>query len=149
MSVTTTSTVALGRPWKHAVLWLLALGPFFFASYGFANWLASTRADVGIVVFDWERWIPFLPWTIVPYWSIDLLYALSLFLCATQTEVGIHARRLLAAQLICVTCFLLFPLQVSFPRPATDGVFGLMFDVLMGFDKPFNQAPSVLFALLV
>jgi len=60
-------------PWRRGVVWLLFLGPFFFLSYGFANWWAATRAVPGIIVFDWERHIPFLPWTIVPYWSIDLL----------------------------------------------------------------------------
>ena len=67
------------RPWRRAALWLAFLGPFFFASYGFANGFASTRAHVGVIAFDWERNIPFLPWTIVPYWSIDVLYAISFF----------------------------------------------------------------------
>ena len=73
-----------GRPWGRALAWLAVLGPFFFASYGLANWLASRRVEVGAVVFDWEHSIPFLPWTIVPYWSIDLFYALSLFVCASR-----------------------------------------------------------------
>lgn len=149
MWVSSTSATTSGRPWKHAALWLVGLGPFFFLSYGFATWFTSQRTFVGSLVFDWEQRIPFLSWTIVPYWSIDLLYALSLFVCATQSEVNVHGRRLLGAQLICVTCFLLFPLQFTFIRPATDGVFGLMFEVLMGFDKPFNQAPSLHIALLV
>jgi protein-tyrosine phosphatase/membrane-associated phospholipid phosphatase len=137
------------RPWKRAAAWLAFLGPFFFASYGFANWVASRRADVGSLVYDWERTIPFAPWTIVPYWSIDAFYAVSVFVCATARELDTHARRLVAAQVGAVACFLLFPLTFTFPRPETDGLFGTMFDVLMGFDKPFNQAPSLHMALLV
>ena len=137
------------RPWKRAFGWLFLLGPFFFASYGFANWVASLREEVGVVVFQWEHFIPFVPWTIVPYWSIDLLYGVSLFVCASREELDVHGRRLLCAQLISVSCFLLFPLRFAFQRPETDGVFGWMFDVLMGFDKPFNQAPSLHMALLV
>jgi protein-tyrosine phosphatase len=137
------------RPGRRAAAWLAFLGPFFFASYGLANWLASRRAEVGAIVFDWESAIPFLPWTIVPYWSIDLLYGVSLFVCASRRELDVHAARLLAAQVICVACFLLFPLRFTFGRPETEGVFGWMFDVLMGFDKPFNQAPSLHIALLV
>jgi protein-tyrosine phosphatase len=57
--------------------------------------------------------------------------------------------RLLTAQLICVSIFLLFPLHFTFERPPTDGVFGAMFDALMGFDQPYNQAPSLHIALLV
>ena len=59
------------RPWRRAIAWLLLLGPFFFASYGFATWISSQRTDVGFIVFAWERHIPLLPWTIIPYWLID------------------------------------------------------------------------------
>jgi protein-tyrosine phosphatase len=137
------------RPWRRALLWLAFLGPFFFASYGFANWLASRRETVAAIVFDWERHVPFAAWTIVPYWSIDFLYGLSLFFCTTRRELDVHGRRLLCAQLICVACFIAFPLRFAFLRPETGGFFGLMFDVLTGFDKPFNQAPSLHIALLV
>jgi protein-tyrosine phosphatase/membrane-associated phospholipid phosphatase len=137
------------RPWRRAALWLVLLGPFFFATYGFANWMASQRAEVGAIVFQWEHRIPFLAWTIVPYWSIDVLYAVSVFVCASRGELDVHVRRLLAAQVVAVACFLLFPLQFVFERPPTDGVYGWMFDVLTGFDKPFNQAPSLHIALLV
>lgn len=138
-----------GRPWKRAAAWLAFLGPFFFTSYGFANWVASRREGVGSLVYDWEHAIPFEAWTIVPYWSIDAFYTVSLFVCATARELDTHARRLLAAQVGAITCFLLFPLTFSVPRPATEGLFGTMFDLLMGFDKPFNQAPSLHIALLV
>ena len=137
------------RPWRAALAWLCFLGPFFFASYGFANWMASRRADVGSIVFDWESRIPFLAWTIVPYWSIDLFYGISLLVCATRSELFTHAMRLVAAQVISVACFLAFPLSFTFPRPAASGLFGWMFDILAGFDKPFNQAPSLHVALLV
>lgn len=135
--------------WKRGVLWLLLLGPLFFASYGFANWLTAQREDVGSLVFAWESAMPLWPWSIVPYWSIDLLYGLSFLLPATRREMDRHALRLLTAQIICVACFLLWPLRFTFERPELDGFFGWMFDVLMGFDKPFNQAPSLHIALLV
>ncbi|HSX71072.1 MAG TPA: phosphatase PAP2/dual specificity phosphatase family protein [Pseudomonas sp.] len=135
--------------WKRGVLWLLLLGPLFFASYGFANWFTSQRDDVGSLVFAWEGATPLWAWTIVPYWSIDLLYGLSFLLPITRREMDRHALRLLSTQLICVACFLLWPLRFTFERPELSGFFGWMFDVLMGFDKPFNQAPSLHIALLV
>lgn len=136
-------------PWRRSVLWLLFLGPFFFASYGFANRIAAERGVVDSLVFDWERHVPFLPWTILPYWSIDLFYGLSFLYCRDRASVDRHAFRLLTAQLACVAAFLLFPLHFSFDRPHTDGLFGAMFDALMGFDQPYNQAPSLHIALLV
>jgi len=138
-----------GRPWGRAAAWLAFLGPFFFASYGFATWFTAERAGVGAIVFDWERAIPFAPWTIVPYWSIDFLYGVSLFVCADRRELDMHAKRLLTAQLIAVSMFLLFPLRFTFDRPDADGMFGSLFDFLAMFDKPFNQAPSLHVALLV
>jgi protein-tyrosine phosphatase/membrane-associated phospholipid phosphatase len=143
------SGAATSRPWRRAAAWLAFLGPFFFASYGFATWFTAQRADVGAVVFGWEERIPFLAWTILPYWSIDVLYAVSLFLCTTRRELDAHARRLLTAQAVAVACFLAFPLRFTFERPDTGGLFGVLFDVLGSFDKPFNQAPSLHIALLL
>lgn len=134
---------------KPAVLWLLLLAPLFFSTYGFATWVTSQRSDVGTLVFGWESHMPFWAWTIVPYWSIDLLYGFSLLLPNSRHELRQHALRLLTAQVIAVSCFLIWPLRFTFERPALDGVFGWLFAVLAGFDKPFNQAPSLHIALLV
>jgi len=142
-------TVVTSRPWLRAFAWLAFLGPFFFASYGFANWSASLREHVPAIVFDWERAIPFWPWSIVPYWIIDALYGLSLFLCATRGELDTHGRRLLTAQVVAVACFVLLPHRFTFEHPAVDGALGGLFAVLLGFDKPFNQIPSLHIALAV
>ena len=137
------------RPWRKALLWLAITAAVFYASYGGANWLASRRSDVGHVVLDWERHIPFLAWSILPYWSINAFYAASFFVCRDEVELRIQVRRLLTAQVIAVICFVLFPLRMTFDRPPTDGVPGFLFEVLGGFDKPFNQAPSLHVALSV
>ena len=137
------------KPWGRALAWLAFLGPFFFASYGLATWVTAQRLNVGAIVFDWERAIPFLPWTIVPYWSIDFLFACSLFTCTDRHELDMHGMRLFTAQVIAVCCFLLFPLTFTFHRPVVDGAFGWLFQALALFDKPFNQAPSLHVALLV
>ena len=137
------------RPLLRAVVWLLFLAPFFFISYGLTNWFTAQRDDVGVIVFDWEYSIPFLAWTILPYWTIDFFYGVSLFLPRSKYELDAHAKRLLFAQIISVLGFLAFPLQYSFVRPETDGFFGWLFEVLLGFDKPFNQAPSLHISLLV
>ena len=134
---------------KRAALWLAFLAPVFYLTYGFANWSASQRDHVGSIVYDWERTVPFLAWTIIPYWSINAFYALSLFLNASKSGVDRLAARYLTAQTVAVSCFLAFPLAASFTRPQTSGLPGFMFDVLGGFDKPFNQAPSLHIALTV
>ena len=137
------------RPWLRAAAWLAFLGPFFFVTYGFANWWTGRLPHVGSVVFGWEKHIPFWPWTIVPYMALDAFYAGSLFLCATRAELNTHARRLLSASVLSVAGFLLFPLRFSFARPATSGLTGLLFNALAGFDKPYNQAPSLHISLVL
>jgi hypothetical protein len=138
-----------GRPWVPAALWLAFLGPFFFLSYNFANGYASRLEHVPSIAFDWERHLPFLPWTIVPYWSSDLLYALSLALCRTRAELNRHGLRLLAIQIVSVACFVAFPLRYAFERPPMTGLPAYLFDLLTGFDQPFNQAPSLHVSLAV
>ena len=139
----------LAVPWQRSIVWLLFLGPFFFLSYGYANHVAASHGVTDSLLFEWERDIPFLPWTILPYWSIDLFYGLSFLLCRNPLEVDRHALRLLTAQLVSVACFLLVPLHFSLERPQVNGFFGTLFDMLMGFDQPYNQAPSLHIGLLV
>lgn len=135
--------------WRRGLAWLALLGPFFYLSYGLANHLAAQRADVPSVVFDFERSIPFWAWTILPYWTVNAFYVGSLFVHRSAQAVDVQGRRLLTAQLIAVSCFLLWPLRFSFERPETSGWAGLMFDALTSFDKPYNQAPSLHIALLL
>ena len=143
------SAVSEARPWKAATLWLIALGALFFSSYNATNWLASQRAQVPSIVFAWEAYVPYAPWTIVPYWSIDLFYCISLYVCRTRAELTTQAWRLLTVQLISITVFVAAPLRCTFVRPETTGVLGAMLDALLAFDKPFNQAPALHISLLV
>jgi hypothetical protein len=81
------------RPWSTASVYMVAMGAFFYSSYGFANWATSHRNHVPSIVFGWEHRIPFLDWTIVPYWSIDVFYCFSFFVCRTRNELHLHAKR--------------------------------------------------------
>jgi hypothetical protein len=101
------------------------------------------------MAFGWERHVPFWPWTIFPYWSINVLYALSPFLGRTPHRIDRHGARLLTATLIACACFVLWPLRFSFGQPAVTGAPALLFDALRSFDQPYNQAPSLHIALAV
>jgi membrane-associated phospholipid phosphatase len=137
------------RPWRRAVAWLLFLGPLFVLTYTFADFSASRREHVAVLMFPWERYIPFLGWTILPYCSSDILYVLSVLICRTRDELDRHGKRLAAIQIFSVACFLAFPLRCGFERPAVSGWEGELFAALRSFDRPFNQAPSLHVALAV
>src|SRR5258708_11715790 len=95
------------RPLLRGLAWLAFLAPFFFLTYGGANTLAAQRSHVGSIVFEWEYSIPFMAWTIVPYWSIDAFYGLSLLLCRTRGQLYTHAPRPLTAPIVAVACLVL------------------------------------------
>jgi hypothetical protein len=124
--------------------WLAFLGPFFFLSYNFANHAAAAREPgVPSIVFGWEQWVPFWAWTILPYWSSDLLYALSFWTCRTKAEIDRLGARLIAIQVVSVCFFVLFPLRLTFQRPVLDGFLGQLFQTLVSFDLVYNEAPSL------
>lgn len=128
---------------RLAAWWTIFLVAFFFASYAFAAWITHFRHDVPSLFFGWEVHIPFLAWTIIPYWSTDLLFVYSPFLFNSREGLTTHCKRLLAVQGLSVLIFLLFPLRLAFPTPNTTGLLGWMFLLRTGADTQFNLAPSL------
>ena len=134
---------------KTSLLKLALIGALFYTSYGLSNHYAASLAYVPEVAFAWERGIPFWEWTILPYWSLNLMYAAAFFLCRDTREQNRYVARLVSAQIIATSCFMLFPLHFGWPKPPTDGLWGWLFDSLVAFDLPYNQAPSLHIALAI
>ena len=134
---------------KISLCKLALVGALFYTSYGLSNHYAASLAYVPEIAFAWERGIPFWAWTIVPYWSLNLMYAAAFFLCRNACEQNRYVARLVLAQIIATTCFMLFPLHFGWPKPPTDGLWSWLFDSLVAFDLPYNQAPSLHIALAV
>jgi len=129
--------------------WFVATSTTFTVAYWIANRLTSMRESLGAGVFAWEASIPFVSWTIVPYLSIGLFFAVSFFVDPDNMNLRRHVWRLLFVLGISLICYALFPLRFTFDRPPTDGVFGLLFGALGEFDLPFNRAPSLHISVLV
>ncbi len=139
------SLFELDRPARAMV----ALSVVFMLLYGLSNHMTALRHDIGDAVFDWERAIPFAPWTIVPYLSICPFFVLSFFVGRDPEELDRHVRRLLAVLLVSVVCYALFPLRFTFERPALSGMWGLLFGALRLLDLPYNRAPSLHISVLL
>ena len=127
----------------------VGLSILFLIVYGGGNWITARRANVGMLYFEWERSIPFVPFFILPYMSIDLFFVAAPFLCRTERELSIFAKRIAAAIIVAGICFLLFPLRFAFPRPHADGWLGAIFDWFRGMDAPYNLLPSLHAALML
>ena len=134
---------------KTSLLKLALIGALFYTSYGLSNHYAASLAYVPEIAFAWERNIPFWEWTILPYWSLNLMYAAAFFLCRNACEQNRYVARLVLAQIVATICFMLFPLHFGWPKPPTDGLWGWLFDSLVAFDLPYNQAPSLHIALSI
>ena len=119
------------------------LSILFLIVYGGCDWITAHRANVGEFFFDWERAIPFVPFFILPYMSIDLFFLVAPFLCRSNRELSIFAKRIATAILIAGMCFLIWPLRFAFPRPHADGALGALFDWFRGMDAPYNLFPSL------
>ena len=121
------------RPWRRAALWLALLGAVLLSSptasrTGSPRSAPTCRRSSSTGSARSRSW----PGRSCPTGRSTLFYGLSLFVCATRRELDTHARRLLTAQLVAVTCFLAFPLRFTFDRPDVGGgLSGFLFDALL------------------
>jgi len=136
---------------KHSKALVVSAGlsVLFLVVYSGCNWITGQRSHVGSFYFEWERGIPFVPFMVLPYMSIDLFFIAAPFLCRTEEELRIFSRRVIAAIIVAGVCFLLFPLRFAFPRPHANGWLGAVFGWFRGVDLPFNLFPSLHAALLL
>lgn len=141
----------------RGLLWLIVLAPLFYLSCSFANSVAEFRHIQASVAFQWEDWIPFRPWTILPYWSPVILCAISFFvrlgashkIDQQQRLLDKHAKRLLLCLFLATICYLLIPLKFAYTPPQLDVFFAFFFAPWYSFDYPYNQLPSLHIALLI
>ncbi len=134
--------------WRALTL-SLALSLLFLVVYGGCLWITVRRSDIGVFYFQWEREIPFVPWMILPYLSIDLFFIGAPFLFPDERELRLYGWRVAASIVIAGICFLVFPLRFAFPRPHAAGWLGMLFDQFRALDAPHNLCPSLHAALLV
>lgn len=123
---------------------MLLCSAVFMIVYNYSAWHISTLEKVHSFIFDFEKYIPFIPWTIIPYMTSGLFFCSVFFFCKTKEQLKVLVQRMLFATVVSGICFLLFPLKFSFQKPEVDdSIFRYSFQFLTTFDSPFNQAPSL------
>ncbi len=116
---------------------------WFVFVYNGCNYLASLRDDVGNCAFWWERYYPFVPVLIIPYWSIDLLFVVAPFFIPSSFLLRQHVKRITMGIAIAGFFFLNFPLTLIYQRPLVTGFLGKLFGSLENFNNFYNCAPSL------
>lgn len=134
---------------RRAAIQSVLLSVLFLLVYGGCNSIAAQRTDVGTWYFALDRQVPFVPWMIVPYLSIDAFFVLAPFLCRDREDLNLYSRRVTMAIVVAGICFLLIPLRFAFDRPPANGWSGALLDAFASLDRPFNLFPSLHVTLAV
>lgn len=127
---------------KERLLWVAVMGLFFFLAYGAANAIAALTAPHPAPYMAWERAIPFLPAFILPYLSLDILFAAAFLASPDRAALQRLGLRCGLAIVLSVAVFVVFPLQFGFERPAAQGWTAPLF-ALLALDEPYNLFPSL------
>ena len=116
----------------------------FSLFYNVNAWYASTLDYVPSFIFSFEQYIPFIPWTVIPYMTSGIFFVIVFFLCETRQELQTLTKRVVFVSVAAGLFFLLFPLKFSFIKPETSSaLFNFFFQFIEKVDSPFNEAPSL------
>ncbi len=116
----------------------------FMVVYNFCTWYASSLDHIPSFTFDFEKSIPFVPWSIIPYMAGGLFFCLVFFSCKDKYQLKILTWRMLFVIITAGIFFITIPLRFSFPKPeVSHALLRMPFSFLKTFDSPFNQSPSL------
>ncbi len=116
----------------------------FATVYSLCTQYASSLDDVPSLVFDFERSIPFMPLSIIPYMASGLFFCLVFFTCKDKRQLKILTWRMLFVILTAGICYMTVPLRFSLIKPdVNNSILQLPFSFLKAVDSPFNQSPSL------
>ena len=127
-------------------IWIGGANVFFFIVYGFCNYYASTLPTEKLLrlYMNWELELPLVPWMIIPYRSIEILFTVTIFFLSRKA-LERYGKQMMLTMIISGLIFILFPGECGFqrPNPAELGSFGVFFKILYSLDKPHNLFPSL------
>lgn len=116
--------------------------PFFAFVYGYTNWRAKSARQTFSFAFDWELDLPFIPWMILPYMSLNLLVCAPIFF-TNPGEIRRLGRAVAFATVLGGAMFYLMPAPIKFIRPGDVPGWNFLFDVVWTLDGVNNTLPSM------
>jgi len=116
----------------------------FTAVYNFTTIYASSLDYVPSFTFYFERFIPFVPLSIIPYMMSGIFFCAVFFCCKSENQLRILTWRMLFVTITAGIFFIAVPLRFSLEKPDVSNDFlNLPFLLLKAVDAPFNQSPSL------
>jgi membrane-associated phospholipid phosphatase len=113
----------------------------FLLTYGGTNWLASMPQTRLHIYFSQELAIPFVPWMIWAYLSLQVFFVLPL-LVLNSAGLSRFGGALALATLIAAVIHLSLPADLGWTRPANVPGYPV-FTRFFSFDRPHNLVPSL------
>lgn len=122
----------------------------FVIIYGGCNYLASIRENHFKFYFDWELSIPFVPWMVYIYLSLNLIFFLPLFFCSIKSMFAL-TKAFLFSLISAGLVFIIFPTSLGFQRKENIEDYNEIFQSIYQLDHPHNLLPSlhITFSLLI
>ncbi|WP_346880919.1 phosphatase PAP2 family protein [uncultured Algibacter sp.] len=129
---------------KKKITFTIITSILFGIIYNFNAWYASTLAYVPSFVFSFEKRIPFIPLTVIPYLTSGLFFVSVFFCCKNNTQLVTLFKRMALIIIVAGVCYILFPLKFSLTKPDTNNLlFQFLFQFIKNTDSPYNEAPSL------
>jgi hypothetical protein len=113
----------------------------FFPVYTGCAAVTAARAGRWHPYADWELAIPFVPFMVVPYLSMFVLFLLPPFQLE-EPELRALAARLVVASLLGGMVFLAVPAEMGFVPRSDAGMWQPIYSAIYRIDGPFNTVPS-------
>jgi hypothetical protein len=112
--------------------------------YGFTNHRPLSQESYYHWYGNFELSFPFIDWTILIYFSLNLLTGLTLFVLDLK-KLRIYAAANSICTLLAGLVFYLFPTQCGHvrPDPSSLGIWSSIYEMLYRFDGPHNLVPSL------
>ena len=136
------------QPLNASIATALFLPMLYALAYWGSGWVTGD-ADAIALALPLEDHIPLLPWMIIPYLSLNVVFLLSAFLCETRRELALMVTRLLLVLAVALVVFILYPTTTSFSNSHVEGLLAGVFDWLNRIDVRNNAFPSLHVAMAV